>query len=240
MNIFFTSDTHFHHKNIVRGCSAWEDRGGEQQTRDFDTLEEHDAALVQNINSVVKENDILYHLGDWSFGGLNQIWEFRKRLNCKKIHLILGNHDHHIENNKYIQLEPTNENYLRTVDILGNGQMSCTTKQLFMEVRDKIRTRKIGGQEMTLDHFAQRIWEKSHHGTWCLYGHSHGTLPDYSIFEFYSERNPPFCFEQHRFKTMDVGVDTHPEFRPYHFDEIAAIMKNRIPLRVDHHNEKTN
>ena len=104
----------------------------------------------------MKENDILYHLGDWSFGGLNQIWEFRKRLNCKKIHLILGNHDHHIENNKYIQLEPTNENYLRTVDILGNGQMSCTTKQLFMEVRDKIRTRKIGGQEMTLHHFAQR------------------------------------------------------------------------------------
>ena len=226
-NIFFTSDTHFHHKNIVRGCSAWEPGTGPQRTRDFDTLEEHDGALVQNINGAVKADDILYHLGDWSFGGVDQIYAFRRQLHCKNIHLILGNHDHHIENNK-------------EVVIFGEGIPYLIRLQpLFVEVRDKIRTRKIGGQTMTLDHFAQRTWEKAHHGNWCLYGHSHGTLPEYGTGPITGNVANTGWTEQY-FKTTDVGIDTHPEFRPYHFDEIAAIMKNRIDLRVDHHNEKTN
>ena len=32
---------------------------------------------------------------------------------------------------------------------------------------------------------------------------------------------------------MDVGIDTHMEFRPYHIDEIRSIMSNRISLNVD-------
>ena len=35
----------------------------------------------------------------WSFNGFDKIIEFRNRLNCKNIHLILGNHDTHIEKN---------------------------------------------------------------------------------------------------------------------------------------------
>jgi calcineurin-like phosphoesterase family protein len=57
-------------------------------------------AIVESINNVVGENDILFHLGDWSFGGFENIAEFRNRIVCKNIHLILGNHDHHIENNR--------------------------------------------------------------------------------------------------------------------------------------------
>jgi calcineurin-like phosphoesterase family protein len=216
-NIFFTSDTHYHHKNIVRGCSEWEG-ANEQNTRDFDTLEEHDEILVQNINKTVKENDILYHLGDWSFGGLQQIWEFRKRILCKNIHLVLGNHDHHIANNREITLY--------TGDY-------CQT--LFKSVNQYIMNKKIGGQEMCLSHFAQRVWDKSHHGNWNLYGHSHNTLPEYQL-DIY--RNDEWCINYYR--CMDVGVDTHPEFRPYHFDEIADIMKHRVYLKVDHHSEKTN
>jgi calcineurin-like phosphoesterase family protein len=56
--------------------------------------------IVNNINSIVKQDDILIHLGDWSFGGFESIKQFRDRLVCKNIHLILGNHDHHIENNR--------------------------------------------------------------------------------------------------------------------------------------------
>src|SRR6478609_11746681 len=94
--IYFTSDTHYHHKNIVRGTTTWEfanyDGGAHGEpaiaVRDFDTLEEHDDTLVQRINSLVKPNDELWHLGDWSFGGHEQIKIFRDRLNCKNIHLI--------------------------------------------------------------------------------------------------------------------------------------------------------
>lgn len=56
--------------------------------------------IVNNINSVVGQNDVLIHLGDWSFGGFENIQKFRDRIVCKEIHLILGNHDTHIENNR--------------------------------------------------------------------------------------------------------------------------------------------
>lgn len=101
-NIYFTSDTHYHHRNIVRGISEWEkfEKGSSHQnTRDFNTLEEHDEALIKSINSLVKYDDILYHLGDWSFGGHEQIKKFRDRLECKEIHLIFGNHDQYKNTN---------------------------------------------------------------------------------------------------------------------------------------------
>ena len=56
--------------------------------------------IVSEINQKVGENDVLVHLGDWSFGGFESIIEFRNRINCKNIYLFLGNHDHHIRNNK--------------------------------------------------------------------------------------------------------------------------------------------
>jgi hypothetical protein len=77
-----------------------------------------------------------------------------------------------------------------------------------------------------------RTWDRGHHGTWMLYGHSHGTLPDYLA--GYDEMD-----RKQYFKTMDVGIDTHKEFRPYHIDELKTIMKDRVNLMIDHHNEKT-
>jgi calcineurin-like phosphoesterase family protein len=57
-------------------------------------------AIVAGINSVVGPDDYLVHMGDWSFGGFESIVEFRKRVVCKNVILFLGNHDHHIRNNK--------------------------------------------------------------------------------------------------------------------------------------------
>jgi calcineurin-like phosphoesterase family protein len=63
-------------------------------------MDEMNDAIINNINSVVGQDDVLIHLGDWSFGGFENIKKFRDRIVCKEIHLILGNHDHHIENNR--------------------------------------------------------------------------------------------------------------------------------------------
>ena len=95
--IWFMSDPHYNHKNICRGVSSWDDLS---KTRDFKTLDEMNDAIVRNINNVVAVDDILFCLGDWSFGGFDKIRQFRDRIVCQNIHLILGNHDHHIENNK--------------------------------------------------------------------------------------------------------------------------------------------
>ena len=103
IKVWITSDTHYSHKNICRGVTNWRMPDGsipEKQTRPFETIEKMNAAIVNNINERVGQDDVLIHLGDWSFGGFENIEEFYNRLVCKNIHLILGNHDHHIDNNR--------------------------------------------------------------------------------------------------------------------------------------------
>ena len=96
-NLYFTSDTHYNHSNICRGTSNWPEGRG---TRDFHSLGEMNDAIVTGINSVVGPDDYLVHMGDWSFGGFESVAEFRKKIVCKNVILFLGNHDHHIRNNK--------------------------------------------------------------------------------------------------------------------------------------------
>jgi calcineurin-like phosphoesterase family protein len=93
----------------------------EKQTRPFETLDKMNASIVNNINEVVGQDDVLIHAGDFSFGGFDKIEEFRSRIICKEIHLVLGNHDTHIERNRediqklftsvqnYLNLEYTNK-----------------------------------------------------------------------------------------------------------------------------------
>lgn len=100
MNTFFCSDPHYNHKNIVNCLSTWAEGG----QREFASLEQMNNTLVNNINNKVGQNDVLYCLGDWSFGGIESIWEFRQQINCQNIHLILGNHDHHIQNNRLVEI----------------------------------------------------------------------------------------------------------------------------------------
>jgi calcineurin-like phosphoesterase family protein len=101
--VWIISDTHYGHKNICRGVTGWRLPDGSipiDQTRDFNTIEQMNEVIVNNINSFVGQDDVLIHLGDWSFGGFENIKVFRDRIVCKEIHLILGNHDEHIEKNR--------------------------------------------------------------------------------------------------------------------------------------------
>ena len=63
--LFFTSDTHYNHANICSATTKWTDP---TTIREFKSLERMNAILVDNINEVVGQDDILIHLGDWSFG----------------------------------------------------------------------------------------------------------------------------------------------------------------------------
>lgn len=79
--LFFTSDTHFCHN-----------QGFLYEPRGFSSIEEHDEAIVENWNKVVKPNDIVYHLGDTMLNDNEKGIECFKRLNGQ-IFLIFGNHE---------------------------------------------------------------------------------------------------------------------------------------------------
>lgn len=84
---YFIADTHWNHKNITGPkLSRWK-----SGYRDFDSIEEMNEAITDSINSRVGKNDILYHLGDISFGNLSCLYS----LKCENIILILGNHDNY-------------------------------------------------------------------------------------------------------------------------------------------------
>ena len=96
--IFFTGDTHFGHKNILK----YTDRG-----KHFTTVQEMDEYLINEWNSQVSEGDIVYHLGDFYMGHPDKISEVISQLNGE-IHLIRGNHDkfHPIYNKLFASISP--------------------------------------------------------------------------------------------------------------------------------------
>lgn len=79
--IWFTSDTHFFHRNVIEYCN-----------RPWHTVEEMNEGLIERWNARVKKNERIYVLGDFCFGGAKRSKEILDRLNGHKI-LILGNHD---------------------------------------------------------------------------------------------------------------------------------------------------
>lgn len=81
MTVWFTSDHHFGHKNILEYEAAH---------RPFASLEEMHEVLIERWNATVSSKDIVYHLGDFCFGRANIA--FAAKLNGKK-RLIMGNHD---------------------------------------------------------------------------------------------------------------------------------------------------
>ena len=159
--LWFTSDTHYGHTNICRGVSKWKDFNGNvpiKQTRDFKTLDHMNDAIVKSINSVVGENDILFHLGDWSFGGFENIAEFRNRIVCKNIHLILGNHDHHIENNR------------DDIQDLFSSVNQYLKLQVSVYPGTVLHTGKV---DLVLMHYPIASWHNMNDGVIHLHGHVH-------------------------------------------------------------------
>ena len=80
MAVFFISDTHFNHDNVIT-----------YENRPFNNVEEMNEAIINNWNSVVGKNDIVYHLGDFILH-YDNIHDIVDRLNGKII-LLRGNHD---------------------------------------------------------------------------------------------------------------------------------------------------
>ena len=149
--VWITSDTHYHHKNICRGVTNWRTQDGKipvSSTRDFRDLDEMDSTIVNNINAKVGPDDTLIHLGDVAFGGFEMVGQFLDRLVCKNIHLVLGNHDHHIQNDR-------------------EGIQSR-----FLSVQNYLEA-NIEGENFILCHYPLQSWNGLNKGFIHLHGHVH-------------------------------------------------------------------
>lgn len=141
-NILITSDTHAFHKNIVRGVSEWS-----SGYRDFNTIDEMNSVIYDTMNQA-QPNDLILHLGDWSFGGVDKIEKFRKKVQCKNIVLVYGNHDHNI-------------------------RKDYSKKSLFVLCTDYLSL-KYKGKNLVLFHYPIASWEGIGRGAIHFHGHCHG------------------------------------------------------------------
>lgn len=150
--IYICSDSHAGHKNICRGTTEWtiDQRqlasGNVLGVRDFDTPEQMTEQMAANFNAVIPEDGILFHLGDWSFGGEQNIPRFREMLNVREVHLITGNHDHHQEKGKWDHI--------------------FTSRQKYLEL-------SVDNLTFVLFHFKIASWNNIKRGWYQLHGHHH-------------------------------------------------------------------
>jgi calcineurin-like phosphoesterase family protein len=92
--------------------------------------------------------------------------------------------------------------------VLKTPMGPVNAQSLFTSVT-RLLSKKIAGVNTVLCHYPIYSWEKKKHGSHHYYGHSHAELN-------YAE------------KAVCVSVDAHPEFRPFHADELKQIINQRI------------
>lgn len=226
MRYFFCADTHFGHGNIIKYAN-----------RPF-LSEEDQIALEKNGGS--------WHQGAWKGKGSSP-W----RISQKAIQLM---DDTLIDNiNKTVGKDdvlwhlgdfalPGKYNYVesweryrsrikcKNVNIVwGNHDKRYYRPQLarlFNEAH-KLEEIYVDGQYIVMCHTAFAVWERSHRGAWNLYGHSHTSA------EPWMDQHMPGR------RSLDVGVDNAyrflGEYRPFSFEELRDIFKNRSGFSMDHH-----
>lgn len=134
---YFTADQHFFHRNILA-----------YSNRPFNSLEEMHHVIIKNWNQIIRNKDIVYILGDFSFGKEEETKWILNQLNGR-IKFVFGNHDKIIRKLQFKigRIEEYN-NYLE-INI------------------DKI--------PIILFHYPIERWNRQNYGSIHLHGHSHGT-----------------------------------------------------------------
>ena len=173
MQTFFTSDTHFDDEVAISYFS-----------RPFQSVDEMNAVMLERWNQVVTDEDLVYHLGDFTTEGLSHFTKWAKRLNGT-IRILPGNMDRH---------------WLK--DFIGSEKVQVVPPLLTLEVSEIATVSQ--PQVIVLCHYSMQVWELFNHGSWHLFGHTHGKLKGIG-------------------RSFDVGVDC-TDFVPLSLDQVAAKM----------------
>lgn len=208
---YVTTDTHLgHNRDFIVGA------------RGYKNITDHDNAVIDKINEIVRPNDTLVHLGDWCLNTTrSQFEEQLSRIKCQNIYMLWGNHNNPVwsvyqeaiadELYKYetrdgFGMDATIEIYpfkYRNVTFLGNyAEMS------------------VDGHYFVCAHYPIFVFNEMNHGAKHLCGHSHYSL------ELSQSDNL-------QSKILDCGWDGHA--KPLSLNEVLAIMAKKGTLEVDHH-----
>jgi len=185
--IWVTSDHHLGHGNIV-------DFAKRPTTR-----AQHTEFLTDRWNERVQPGDKVYHLGDFTLNGPEDAARYFRGLNG---HIyILGNHFHHDRR----WLPPDFDNYEYESK---NGLIRILYPISVIHPRIEIAGVRV--PHIVLCHYPFRRWDRSHYGSWHLYGHTHQTT------------NPP---DPGNF-SLNVGVDAW-DYYPISLETVVTEMLRR-------------
>ena len=187
-NVYFTSDTHFHHDMIRQFCN-----------RPFDSMEEMDNAMIERWNNTVPKDGIVFHLGDFAWGGYNVWKNAREQLNGEII-LIKGNHDF--------------------------KNMTATAKELFKDVCPQMRI-EIEGRKAWLNHFPLLCYSGTYRDLngleYNLFGHVHLS----NHLERNRGLDYQRCVDTLFSTQYDVGVDFN-NFAPISWHDVNERIQKQI------------
>lgn len=165
--------------------------------RPFISVEEMNEGIIDIWNKQVDTKDTVYHFGDFAFNSnINEVAKLFRRLNGNKV-CILGNHDR--------------EQFYKNIAAMDHTRILevCHFKEI-----------KIEKKLVVMCHYPLRVWNKSHYGSYNLFGHCHGSLAPQG-------------------KQLDVGIDNAlnvlGEFRLFTWDDIRSEMAKQHVEIVDHH-----
>ena len=182
-NIWFTSDWHLFHNNILK-----------YDGRPFKNIDDMNDTIIKNHSPPnLGPKDHLFILGDLSFRDRDNLNELLHRITAKK-YFVVGNHDKPVWKQKFMD---------RHFSRYFAGYAELTVKQ----------------QMAVLSHYPFFTWNRSHKGSWHLFGHTHGQ----------DASNPRLKTHQ----TMNVGVMLN-DYKPFNWNDIADRFKDR--KATDDHN----
>ena len=150
--------------------------------RPFDDVHHMDTVLVERWNEVVGDDDLVYYLGDFCTVGVEGAESYIRRLRGR-ISFMPGSHDRWM------------------TEATSRFEGDVWSKHSF---RPALLELKFDGKWLVLCHYAMRSWPRSFHGSYQLYGHSHGRLE--------ATKLP---------RQMDIGVDCH-DFYPVSLSQVLS------------------
>lgn len=198
--VFFISDLHFGHKNILNFCQ-----------RPFTDIKDMELKMISYWNAVVSNNDIVFVLGDtfW-FNDRKAMKRIFKQLNGKQIYLILGNH-----------CDPNTYERLKTEEIIGDRiQVLSDVVTLYLrEYNSSTPETPTPLGEIVLSHYPLMTWSHRDKGAINLFGHIHSGPRTLCAVD----QDLPLW----KGKQYDVGADNN-NYTPVEYNRILAKLKEDL------------